>query len=69
MANDTRPAPGPERFLHCPACHAVAAREDTLGRTVVYMRCAACGETWTIPERRRGGRDAARTPRFVPPRR
>jgi tRNA(Ile2) C34 agmatinyltransferase TiaS len=53
-----------ERFLRCPKCQAVAATADTLGRSVVYIRCTACGETWTIPERRKAPRDTDRKPRF-----
>jgi transcription elongation factor Elf1 len=54
----------PERFLSCPKCNAVSAKAETLGRTIVYVRCGACGETWTIPERRKGTRENSRTPRF-----
>jgi tRNA(Ile2) C34 agmatinyltransferase TiaS len=53
-----------ERFVSCPKCNAVAARAETLGRTIVYMRCAGCGETWTIPERRKVSRDNDRGARF-----
>lgn len=54
-----------ERFLNCPKCNAVAGKTDALGRTVVYLRCAACGEKWSIPERRHSDR-AARFP-LTPP--
>jgi len=64
VASDHRPNGEPERFLNCPTCHAVAAREETLGRTVVYMRCGACGERWAISERRKTGREPGRAPRF-----
>jgi predicted Zn finger-like uncharacterized protein len=53
----------PERFLNCPKCNAVAAKAETLGRRVVYVRCGACGETWTIPERRKVSRPSNRTTR------
>jgi phage FluMu protein Com len=53
-----------ERFLHCAKCNAVAARAETLGRAVVYVRCAACGETWTIAERRKMSRQNSRAARF-----
>ena len=53
-----------ERFLRCPKCQAVAATADTLGRSVVYVRCTACGETWTISERRKTPRTTERKPRF-----
>jgi uncharacterized C2H2 Zn-finger protein len=56
-----------ERFLFCPKCNAVAAKADTLGRTVVYLRCEACGETWSIVERRRVSREHTRAPRFPRP--
>jgi len=56
------------RFLSCPRCNAVAAKAETLGRTVVYVRCGACGETWTIPERRKNVRQSNRAARFpIPP--
>jgi DNA-directed RNA polymerase subunit RPC12/RpoP len=53
-----------ERFLRCPKCQAVAATADTLGRSVVYVRCTACGEKWVIPERRKAARTDDRNPRF-----
>ena len=53
-----------ERFLHCAKCNAVAARAETLGRAVVYVRCDACGETWTIAERRTMSRQNSRAARF-----
>jgi predicted Zn finger-like uncharacterized protein len=56
--------PDAERFLRCPKCQAVAATADSLGRSVVYIRCTACGETWTIPERRKTPRTTDRKPRF-----
>jgi predicted Zn finger-like uncharacterized protein len=58
----------PGRFLSCPRCNAVSAKAESLGRTVVYVRCGACGETWTIPERRKTVRQNNRAARFpVPP--
>lgn len=58
----------PERFLYCPKCNAVAAKTESLGRSVVYVRCGACGETWTIPERRKVSRQGNRSARFpLPP--
>jgi len=45
----------------------VSAKADSLGRTVVYVRCAACGETWTIPERRKTVRQNNRAARFPMP--
>jgi tRNA(Ile2) C34 agmatinyltransferase TiaS len=54
----------PQRFLSCPKCNAVSAKAETLGRTLVYLRCAACGETWTIAERRKATRENNRTARF-----
>ena len=53
------------RFLTCPKCNAVDAKADTLGRSVVYVRCGACGETWTIPERRKVTRQSNRGARFT----
>jgi transcription elongation factor Elf1 len=53
-----------DRFLSCPKCNAVAARADTLGRSVVYLVCGACGETWTIAERRKTSRIDNRAARF-----
>ena len=55
-----------ERFLNCPKCNAVAARTETLGRSVVYVRCGACGEAWTINERRTVPRKNVRAPGFPP---
>ena len=52
-----------ERFLRCPKCQAVSAKADILGRTVVYVRCTACGETWTIAERRNTPRESDRSAR------
>jgi phage FluMu protein Com len=54
----------PQRFLSCPKCNAVAAKAETLGRTLVYVKCGACGETWTIAERRHATRENKRTARF-----
>ena len=54
-----------ERFLKCPKCDAIAGKTEALGRTVVYLQCAACGEKWSIPERRHSDR-AARFP-LTPP--
>jgi len=54
----------PDRFVQCPRCNAVSARIDTLGRTVVYVRCGACGERWTIAERRKSPRENDRSARF-----
>jgi hypothetical protein len=45
----------------------VSAKADSLGRTVVYVRCIACGETWTIPERRKTVRQNNRSARFPMP--
>jgi phage FluMu protein Com len=53
-----------ERFLHCAKCNAVAARAERLGRAVVYVRCGACGEAWTIAERRNTSRQNSRAARF-----
>jgi len=58
--------PDAERFLRCPKCQAVAATADSLGRSVVYIKCTACGEKWTIPERRKTPRTTDRNPRFSP---
>jgi phage FluMu protein Com len=55
----------PERFLSCPKCNAVAAKAETLGRTLVYVRCSACGETWTIAERRKATPGRDRSARFA----
>lgn len=66
VSKDHHPAGEPERFLNCPTCNAVAAKEETLGRTVVYVICGACGERWTISERRKSGREPGRAPRFGP---
>jgi tRNA(Ile2) C34 agmatinyltransferase TiaS len=60
----SRPSTEPQRYLSCPKCNAVAAQAESLGRTIVYMRCAGCGETWTIAERRKTSRENTRTPRF-----
>jgi transcription elongation factor Elf1 len=70
MVDNHRQTPHePERFLSCPKCNAVSAKAETLGRTLVYVRCSACGETWTIAERRKAARAKDRSARFpiVPP--
>jgi hypothetical protein len=54
----------PERFLSCPQCNAVGAKAEKLGRTVVYLRCGACGEAWAIAERRKATRENNRAARF-----
>ena len=66
---DKRPTDSgePGRFLSCPRCNAVSAKAESLGRTVVYVRCEACGETWTIPERRKTVRQSNRAARFPMP--
>ena len=56
-----------ERFLNCPKCNAVGAKAETLGRTIVYVRCRACGEVWSIPERRKVSRQNDRAARFPLP--
>ena len=61
---ESRPSTEPQRFLSCPKCNAVAANAESLGRTLVYMRCGGCGETWTIPERRKATRENTRRARF-----
>jgi predicted Zn finger-like uncharacterized protein len=65
MADNNRHASAePQRFLSCPKCNAVAAKAESLGRTLVYVRCSACGETWTIAERRKAARAIDRSARF-----
>ncbi len=59
-----RPSHEPQRFLSCPKCNAVSAKAETLGRTIVYIRCAACGERWTITERRTSSRANNRAARY-----
>jgi hypothetical protein len=54
----------PERFLYCPKCNAIGAKAERLGRAVVYVRCGACAERWSIPERRKMARRNSRSARF-----
>jgi predicted Zn finger-like uncharacterized protein len=63
-----RPSDGgePDRFLQCPRCNAVSVRTESLGRSVVYVRCIACGEVWTIAERRKSVRENDRSARYPP---
>jgi len=63
-AMGSRPSTEPQRYLSCPKCNAVAAKAETLGRAIVYMRCGGCGETWTIAERRKISRENTRAARF-----
>ena len=53
-----------ERFLRCAKCSATAAKAERLGRAVVYVRCTACGEGWSFPERRKVSRPNSRAARF-----
>jgi formate dehydrogenase maturation protein FdhE len=36
----------------CPACGATQAESRALASQSVYLRCAACHQTWIIDERR-----------------
>lgn len=67
VGNRPDSASEPERFLYCPKCNAIGAKAETLGRTVVYVRCRACGEAWSIPERRKTSRENNRAARFPLP--
>jgi transcription elongation factor Elf1 len=64
MKNQPDDSAEAKRFLYCPTCNAVAAKAETVGRTVVYLRCGACGEAWSIVERRKVSRQHTRAPRF-----
>lgn len=64
MENRPQISSDTERFLYCPKCNALAAKAETLGRAVVYVRCGACGERWSIPERRKVSRQGNRAARF-----
>lgn len=67
METPANPPNDPARFLCCPRCNAVSAKAETLGRTLVYVRCGACGEVWSIPERRKATRENTRAARFPLP--
>lgn len=43
----------PEGAQNCPKCPAHSVKAATLTERFVYLRCGACGEVWSIPERRR----------------
>lgn len=45
----TRP---PDDTQRCPKCADASVKAATLTDRFVYLRCAACGEVWVIPERR-----------------
>lgn len=45
----TRVPDGPQQ---CPKCAGASVKAATLTDRFVYLRCAACGEVWVIPERR-----------------
>ena len=47
--NGTRPPDGTQQ---CPKCADASVKAATLTDRFVYLRCAACGEVWVIPERR-----------------
>ena len=47
--NGPLPTDGLQR---CPKCADAPVKAATLTDRFVYLRCAACGEVWVIPERR-----------------
>jgi hypothetical protein len=61
---NTPPDLSAARVLYCPTCGAVAAKAETVGPTVVSLRCVACGEAWSIFERRRVSRQPPPFSRF-----
>jgi hypothetical protein len=38
--------------LRCPKCNAPHVKAATLAGAFVYLRCVACAEVWSMPERR-----------------
>ncbi len=42
----------PSGTQRCPKCADGSVKAATLTERYVYLRCAACGEVWVIPERR-----------------
>lgn len=36
----------------CPSCGTAAVKHVTTTTVVIYLRCEACAEMWSIPERR-----------------
>ena len=36
----------------CPSCGCAAVKHVTTTTMVIYLRCEACAEIWSIPERR-----------------
>ena len=64
MATRPQMATEADRFLQCAKCKATAAKAERLGRAVVYVRCGACGEAWSIAERRKTTRRSGRVARF-----
>lgn len=51
--DNSRSTGKPEGAQHCPKCPADSVKAATLTARFVYLRCGACGEVWSIPERRR----------------
>jgi uncharacterized Zn finger protein len=43
---------GQDDRAHCPFCSDCRVQSVVVTRMVVYMRCDACGQVWTFPERR-----------------
>lgn len=53
--DQTPPAPsaGKQACVRCSAPHPKAVSMSSLA---VYLRCASCGEVWSIPQRRKQSR-------------
>lgn len=48
----------------CPACGETQAESRSMTSQSVYLRCAACNQTWTIHERRKMPRPEDHRKRF-----
>jgi hypothetical protein len=46
------PDPGTPIDLRCPKCNTPQVKAASLAGSFVYLRCTACAEVWSIPERR-----------------
>jgi hypothetical protein len=55
--------PGDVPVQICPNCDSTDIVCATLTDRYIYLRCEACGEVWSIPERRQ--KDRPRGGRFV----
>ena len=61
---ETLPDDGADIHLRCPKCHTPHVKAASLAGAFVYLRCTACSEVWSMPERRefrRAETDPART--------